>query len=431
MSATTTQGGVRTLTAEELEAFRVVRLVALQLMPYYAAGLFSLRPVAAPGLGTWAVDRWWRIYLEPALLVGEHAWSVREAAGVLCHELNHLLRVHADRAASLPQPYSHTRWNLAADAEINDDLLDAGVELPAGVVTPQAIGCDDHGVAEDYYAHLADDDQTDDDTSGGDRSGPEDGGDEPGCGSGAGLAPVPGELAPAEAVDGQPGVDDATAGVIRRQIAEAVREAAGSGRGTVPAGLQRWAQGVLTPPKIPWNRKLRAVTRRGCVEAAGRVQFTYTRPSRRQSPGLIMPSMRGPKVRVAIVFDTSASMTQGDLLAGMSEIRGVLKSAGISGDRLTLLTCDAATGTPQRIRRVEDIVLTGGGGTDMCVGIAAADALRPPPHVTIVISDGDTPWPARAPRAKLVCVIVGNEQAASRTPQFALTATVPSGAGAE
>ena len=56
MSATTTQGGVRTLTAEELEAFRVERLVALQLMPYYAAGLFSLRPVAAPGLGTWAVD---------------------------------------------------------------------------------------------------------------------------------------------------------------------------------------------------------------------------------------------------------------------------------------------------------------------------------------------------------------------------------------
>ncbi|BBN50774.1 DUF2201 family putative metallopeptidase [Mycobacterium avium] len=425
MSTATVSAQPRPLTAEEREAFRVVRLVAFQQMPYYAAGLFSLIPVAVPGYGTWAVDRWWRVYLDPALLLGESAWPVREAGGVLCHELNHLLRLHADRATALPQPYRHDVWNLAADAEINDDLLDAGVELPEGVVTPDAIGCADHGLAEDYYEHLCDD-QDDLGDAGGDASG---GDGEPSCGSGAGLAPVPGELPPAQAVDGQTGVDDATGGVIRRQIAEAVRDAAGSGRGTVPAGLQRWANGVLTPPKVPWQRVLRSLTRQAVVEAAGRVQFTYTRPSRRQSPGLILPSMRGPKVRVAIVLDTSASMSNADLMAGLSEIRGVLKSTGISGDHVTLLTCDAANGTPQRVRRVDDIVLTGGGGTDMRVGIAAADALRPPPHVTIVVSDGDTPWPTNPPRSKLICVIVGNEHAATRTPGFALTATVPSGAG--
>lgn len=425
MSTATVNAQPRPLTAEEREAFRVVRLVAFQQMPYYAAGLFSLIPVAIPGYGTWAVDRWWRLYLDPALLVGESAWPVREAGGVLCHELNHLLRVHADRATALPQPYRHDVWNLAADAEINDDLLDAGVELPEGVVTPDAIGCADHGLAEDYYEHLLDD-QDDLGDAGADASG---GDGEPGCGSGAGLAPVPGELPAAQAVDGQTGVDEATGGLIRRQIAEAVRDAAGSSRGTVPAGLQRWANGVLTPPKVPWQRVLRSLNRRAVVEAAGRVQFTYTRPSRRQSPGLILPSMRGPKVRVAIVLDTSSSMSNADLLAGLSEIRGVLKSTGISGDHVTLLTCDAANGTPQRIRRVDDVVLTGGGGTDMRVGIAAADDLRPPPHVTIVVSDGDTPWPTSAPRSKLVCVIVGNDHAATRTPSFALTATVPSGAG--
>lgn len=425
MSTAAVSTQARPLTTEEREAFRVVRLVAFQQMPYYAAGLFSLIPVAVPGYGTWAVDRWWRLYLDPELLVGESAWTVREAGGVLCHELNHLLRVHAERASGLPQPYRHDVWNLAADAEINDDLLDAGVELPEGVVTPAALGCADHGLAEDYYEHLINDQDSPDDPA--DTASAEDG--EPGCGSGAGLAPVPGELPPGHAVDGQNGVDEATGGLIRRQIAEAVRESAGTGRGTVPAGLQRWADGVLTPPKVPWHRVLRSVTRQAVVEAAGRVQFTYTRPSRRQSPGLILPSMRGPKVRVAIVLDTSASMTSADLLAGMSEIRGVLKSTGISGDRLTLLTCDAANGTPQRISRVENAVLTGGGGTDMRVGIAAADALRPPPHVTIVVSDGDTPWPDRPPRSKLVCVIVGNEHAATRTPGFALTATVPSGAG--
>lgn len=421
MSTATVRTQARPLTAEEREAFRVVRLVAFQQMPYYAAGLFSLIPVAVPGYGTWGVDRWWRLYLDPALLIGGSAWTVREAGGVLCHELNHLLRVHAERATALPQPYRHDVWNLAADAEINDDLLDAGVELPEGVVTPEAIGCADHGLAEDYYEHLNDADDP------GGNAAPDD--DEPGCGSGAGLAPVPGELPPAQAVDGQTGVDEATGGLIRRQIAEAVREATAAGRGTVPAGLQRWADGVLTPPKVPWNRVLRSLTRQAVVEAAGRVQFTYTRPSRRQSPGLILPSMRGPKVRVAIVLDTSGSMSRADLLAGLSEIRGVLKSTGISGDRVTLLTCDAANGTPQRISRVDNVVLSGGGGTDMRVGIAAADALRPPPHVTIVLSDGDTPWPDRPSRSKLVCVIVGNDHAATRTPAFALTATVPTGAG--
>ncbi|ORB76901.1 DUF2201 family putative metallopeptidase, partial [Mycobacterium timonense] len=110
MSTATVSAQPRPLTAEEREAFRMVRLVAFQQMPYYAAGLFSLIPVAVPGYGTWAVDRWWRLYLDPALLVGESAWPVREAGGVLCHELNHLLRLHADRATALPQPYQHNVW---------------------------------------------------------------------------------------------------------------------------------------------------------------------------------------------------------------------------------------------------------------------------------------------------------------------------------
>lgn len=89
-------------------------------------------PVAAPGYGTWAVDKYWRLYIDPALLVGDDAWSVLDASGVLLHELGHLLRVHADRATALPQPFSHPLWNLAADAEINDDLLDAGTSAIQG-----------------------------------------------------------------------------------------------------------------------------------------------------------------------------------------------------------------------------------------------------------------------------------------------------------
>jgi predicted metal-dependent peptidase len=423
--------GVRELNAVEREAFQVARLVGLHQMPYYATGLFSLLPVALPGLGTFAVDPHWRLYMDPARLVGPDAWSPREAGGVLLHELGHLLRVHAERAKGLPQPYRHDPWNIAGDAEINDDLFDAGVDLPEGVVTPQAIDCDPHGVAEDYYTKLIEDDDASRGGGTGDSDGAASGGaggaDEPGCGSGAGAKPVPGELAPSQPVDGHRGVDEATGGMIRRRVAEAVREAAGNGRGTVPAGLRRWAEGVLTPPKVPWQRVLGAALRRAVADAAGQTDYTYRRPSRRQSPGIIFPAMRGPKIHVAIVLDTSGSMSKADLLAALSEVRGVLRAAGVK--LVTIITCDAATGTPQQITRVEQVVLTGGGGTDMRIGIAAADDLRPAPHVTVTVSDGDTPWPTVAPRVRQVFVIVGNDEAATRTPRFGHTVTVPSGAG--
>lgn len=468
MSPATATAGVRRLNDAEREAFRIARLVAYHSCPYYAAALFSLTPVAAPGLSTFAVDKFWRLYMDPDLLVGEDAWDATTAGAVLLHEVGHLLRVHADRAEGLPQPLHHNAWNIAGDAEINDDLIAAGVPLPEGCVTPQALGCLPNDVAEHYYAHLLATHPPQEDQNGpqggngsgagqqGQDSPGKSGGapgatpqggtgrggsgsplddmlddDGPGCGSGAGTAPVPGELPAAQEVDGRAGVDAATGDLIRRRVAEAVREEAAKGRGFVPAGMERWADGVLAPAVVPWNRVLRSIVRRAVCDAAGRVQFTYSKPSRRSGNGLIFPTMRGPRLRVAIVVDTSGSMSPADLSAALSEIRGVLKSSGIIGDRVTVLTCDAESSAPQRVSRVENITLTGGGGTDMRVGIEAAEQLRPEPMVTLVISDGDTPWPDAPGKSRLVCVIVGNDHAAADTPPWALTVTVPSGAGSD
>src|SRR5437764_1272375 len=53
-----------------------------------------------------------------------------------------------------------------------------------------------------------------------------------------------------------------------------------------------------------------------------------------------------------------------------------------------------------------DVQLTGGGGTDMRVGITAATRARPAPHVIVVLTDGDTPWPDEPTRARLVCAVI-------------------------
>lgn len=418
---------VRAFTPAEHDAFRLARLTASEAAPYFMHALFAATPVAAPGLGTFAVDRHWRLYADPDRLLGPGAWDSRTAGAVLLHEVGHLLRDHAGRADALPQPYRHVQWNLAGDAEINDDLLAAGTPLPEGVITPEALSCADGGLAEDYYALL-----TDPPEQPGTAPKPvdaDDGGD--GCGSGSGSPPVPGELLPDQDLGNGAGtpLDRAEADLVRRAVAAAVGEhEAAKGRGSLPAGLTRWASEVLAPPTVPWDRVLRAAVRRAVADAAGRTDYTYSRPSRRRVPGTVQPAMRGPAVHVSVVVDTSGSMGQRDLDAAMSEVTGVLRAGGVNRDQVRVLSCDARTATTQRVRSVGAITLGGGGGTDMRVGIADAERARPAPHVVIVLTDGDTPWPDAPTRSRLVCAVI-TDRTPPPTPDWATTVLIPPAAG--
>lgn len=47
---------VRVLSEAERRAYHTANLVAFDTMPYFADALFSVIPVAAPGLKTFAVD---------------------------------------------------------------------------------------------------------------------------------------------------------------------------------------------------------------------------------------------------------------------------------------------------------------------------------------------------------------------------------------
>ena len=110
---------------------------------------------------------------------------------------------------------------------------------------------------------------------------------------------------------------------------------------------------------------------------------------------------------VAVVIDTSGSMDDHDLAAALADVAGVLRSVGIRGNRVTVIACDAAAGVAQRVSRVEQIELFGGGGTDMSVGIAAALALPQRPDVIVVLTDGVTPWPEHPPATRVIAGLIG------------------------
>jgi predicted metal-dependent peptidase len=70
----------------------------------------------------------------------------------------------------------------------------------------------------------------------------------------------------------------------------------------------------------------------------------------------------------------------------------------------------------QRVSRAEQIELSGGGGTDMRVGIAAALALAQRPDVIVVLTDGLTPWPEHPVGARVIAGLIGD--GAPPTPEW-------------
>src|SRR5215472_4887885 len=122
-----------------LPGLAAARLWAAAHFPYLASGIFGARVVAAPGIKTVAVDPGWRLWADPELTAG---WTPPQLGSVLVHHVCHLLRDHGGRAGPAGVQLDQARtWIRCADAEINDDLVPAGLDLPGDPVLPHHLGC--------------------------------------------------------------------------------------------------------------------------------------------------------------------------------------------------------------------------------------------------------------------------------------------------
>ena len=374
------------------------RLWATARFPYLASALFACPVVPAPGSRAVAVDDRWRLYVDPALV---DAWPVEALGSVLVHHTGHLLRDHAARARALGlDDHDAKAWVTAADAEINDDLLGADLAPPERPVLPADLGCRPGRMAEEYFAAIR--------TTRRESCGE--------CGSGVDGLPRPWDEG-----DGGECMSDYAAGLLRCQVA-AECLAHGKQAGTVPAGLLRWAEEVLRS-RVDWRRLLAAELRRGITDVAGSADYSYRRPSRRSaaSPRVVLPALRRPVPEVAVVCDTSGSMTDGLLGEVLAEVQGILRSVGVRDRGVRVLSCDAAVHVARRVTSARSVELVGGGGTNMGAGIDAALRSRPRPSVVVVLTDGYTPWPPEPPKA---CTVVVGLLGAAPPPAPAWARTV-------
>lgn len=454
---------------DPMSVVRLARLAAMKVMSVCAPALGALTPIVkefnVPGCApTFATDQYWRMYCDPRAIANyiEMAKAVTASepcgtcgntehhplayvGGVICHEVWHPMADHYNRAQDIEA--TPGRWNQAGDCEINDDLLQIFAHedtprlcLPPGGCFPKAFGLDDGRIAEEYYLKIGDQEDKQKCQGKGDCVPAEPG--EPGsgscecphppqagCGSGAdgqakpwdeGGPPQPGEKG------GTPGMDKAEADCVRRDVANKIKKEAAQ-RGNMPAGFERFADDLLQPAKYDWRKELKNAVRWAAGRTYGDDCRTYRRLARRTA-GLggkvILPSTFSPQPNVSIVFDTSGSMDQETMNKAASELEGILDALNAN---LTVFTVDADAGPKQSVRSLRDIKFTGGGGTDMRVGIDVAMGQQPSPNVLIVLTDGGTPWPSAplgANTRMIVCLVGHHATEVNSTPEWALTVKI-------
>jgi predicted metal-dependent peptidase len=382
-------GGTTRLDLAKLAAGRVF---VSSRYPYLASALFAAPMKAAVGSGTIAVDGGWCLHADPDVVDDLPA---QELGRLIVHLLSHVLRDHAGRAGGAgvqADGVSPLRWNRATDAEINDDLAPGDMVPDCAPELPGSFDSAEGQLAEYYVGKVPPGPRPWD------------------CGSGC-----DGVARPWDGDSGRDGIGSRDAEWLRLAVAAEMLRSESTEPGTVPAGWMRWAEHLL-PSKIDWRRVLAAEIQAGLTRALGMVDYSYRRPSRRAEAAapIVLPSLERPVPDVAIVCDTSGSMTADQLGRALAEVEALLTRVGRRDTHVRVLSCDAEVHTVRRVARASQIELVGGGGTDMAEGIAQAVALRPRPSIVVVLTDGWTPWPDEPPRG--VRVVVGLIEAAGHSP---------------
>jgi predicted metal-dependent peptidase len=355
--------------------------------------LFALHVVESRRVPTMAVDRHWRCYASPAFVART---PVEELAGVWVHEVSHLLRDHhgrSDRFAAehgLTGPGERLRMNIAADCEINDDVFGDGLPEPEGAVHPGMLRLPEGRLMEDYLRGF--------------RLGPgTDGFAWLDCGSGADGLERDWDLGP----DGAHGLSAQERDAVRFRVAQGLT----AHPGNASKGWRRWAEDAFHPPQ-PWRELLGAAVRSAVSGPGAGEDYSYGRPSRRSAglPGVVLPSLRRRPPRVCVIVDTSASVSDSELGSALVEIAAIVHAVGGRRDLVSVLSCDAAAHVTGPLCRAEGITLVGGGGTDLRSGFAKALRRNPKPDVVVVLTDGQTPWPADRPPCRTVVGLFPRER---------------------
>lgn len=182
-------------------------------------------------------------------------------------------------------------------------------------------------------------------------------------------------------------------------------------------------------PVVSWERMLGKKLRQKVGNKFGRLDYSFKRRSRRHAKSkIIYPSLVGPtEANIFIIIDTSGSMRPRDISRAFAEIRKLMKRVRCT---VFIVSCDAKATEIQELKKAENIVLTGGGGTDLRRGVDKVIEHKKPADVILFLTDGGTPWytnhPPRLRSTYFMAVLIRDTNAPSGSvPPYIDTIVVP------
>lgn len=369
-----------------VRALQAARAVAWK-HPFFLPGLSALSIIDDETVPTACVDLSGLMRINPT-------WGGKltdaELAGVVCHEIMHLYSLHFARQQGRDQ----MKWNKACDRAIDSILREAQIKLPSGALYPQK---SEHNTlpAETLYEYEEEEDG--DGPDGGDP------GKDPGPGPGKGKGKGPGR--PGNQPGNQPGNFGQGCGPLpapggdqqkqenERKWREAAITAATMSRGQ---GKGDAFSKLLEAPaaKTPWAR----IVQQACLQAVmahGREDHTWQRRSRRSTADVILPGWTAYKAQVAVMIDTSGSMSDDNLAEAISNTIAIARASGV---KLFLVTHDDGvqwSGWIQPSARFDAIApaLKGRGGTDFTEAYQTVAKEKAKFDAAIHLTDGCCSWP--------------------------------------
>jgi predicted metal-dependent peptidase len=322
-------------SADQQVESRITRARASIIMDsvFFGSLLVRLEPKLTRDISTMATNGT-NVYYNPDFV---ETINDSEVKGVIVHEVLHCALSHHARKGAR----DHRGWNMACDYAINPLVKESGFILPKDHLdNPAYAGMS----AEEIYALFPQGDGS------GGSGGRDDnnwnfGGVDPGAGAG----------------------DENDAADLEQEDQNwknAVAEAAMTARmmGKMPANLDRFVD-KLMDATLPWQELLARF-----MHSVSKNDFNWSRPNRAllTTYGLYMPTIHSDACgSVALVIDTSGSVTQDQLSEFAAELNGIIEQ--VRPEKVHVLYCDAEINgvevfTPDQYPVT--LELKGGGGTD-------------------------------------------------------------------
>lgn len=369
--------------------------------PFFGSLLFRLKDCECRSIQTMATDGL-SLYYNPDFVETLNAATL---AGTLAHEVMHpALHHHVRRSRRDPK-----RWNMACDYAINPLLVDAGLNLPEGVLLDNRF----RGMSAEQIYNLLETEAAQDSGSEaeeGEADGERSTAEHPPTGEANEPSAPMSEGGIGQVLDAPlPDEETPTMEEQAREWAIAVNQATTIAKhaGKVPAGLNRTLEGAAEAA-VNWRELLRRFW--SDTTAA---DYSWMRPNRRHLwTGLYLPGVVREGVgEVAIAVDCSGSVSGRQLRLFEAEVRSILE--GQRPKRVYVLYFDAVVHKVETYEAGQRIDLNpvGGGGTEFGPCFEWFDDQGIRPQTLVFLTDLYGSFPPSAPGYPVLWASTGSQKA--------------------